>query len=253
MVQTHLRASSDDRARLVEDIKNGNSGDCYAAHMYLKREEYGLSENEAMFAGKFPCTVFISWSQISQSTLLPQLLSVVLPVSESLLKRYVFLLTLRFLSLYPSLFAQLIAALNVIEGGSDTTRATLNVFITAMAADPSFVNRARKDLDSVLGDAGRLPTFEDQEKLPIISACVKEVLRWMPLASTGMLPQESPTLPSTEFIFLPISFTTPSVHNPRHISISPASCIYSHNRHFLSYLQLSDVRRCKSPPPGRSI
>ena len=79
----------------------------------------------------------------------------------------------------------LTTALNVIEGGSDTTRATLNVFITAMAGDPSFLIRARKDLDAVLGDAGRLPTSEDQERLPIISACVKEVLRWMPLASTG--------------------------------------------------------------------
>jgi len=41
----------DSRARLVEDIKNGKSEDCFAAHLYQKREEYGLTENEAMFAG----------------------------------------------------------------------------------------------------------------------------------------------------------------------------------------------------------
>jgi hypothetical protein len=38
----------------VEDIKNGNSEDCFAAHLYQKREEYGLTENEAMFAGSSP-------------------------------------------------------------------------------------------------------------------------------------------------------------------------------------------------------
>ena len=110
-----------------------------------------------------------------------------LPYLTSILFLSPTLPSLSILFYLPSLI-HLTPALNVIEGGSDTTRATLNVFITAMAADPTFLTRVRKDLDSVLGDAGRLPTFEDQENLPIISACVKEVLRWMPLASTGMVP-----------------------------------------------------------------
>jgi len=38
----------------VEDIKMGKSEDCFAGHLYLKREEYGLTDNEAMFAGNLP-------------------------------------------------------------------------------------------------------------------------------------------------------------------------------------------------------
>ena len=77
------------------------------------------------------------------------------------------------------------AVLNAIEGGSDTTRATLNVFIAAMATDPEFLVRVRKELDAVC--AGRLPTFEDHAQLPLVTACVKEVLRWMPLVAAGVV------------------------------------------------------------------
>lgn len=73
-----------------------------------------------------------------------------------------------------------------------------------MAADPSFLPRARRDLDAVLGEVGRLPTFEDMERLLIISACVKEVLRWMPLVSTGAFPQIIPFILSLPSI---VSFT----------------------------------------------
>jgi cytochrome P450 len=112
--------------RLVEDLRRGEAKDCFAAHVYLNREEYGLSETEAMFA-----------------------------------------------------------VLNAIEGGSDTTRATLNVFVAAMATDPEFLVRVRKELDAVCGNAERLPTYEDQARLPLVTACVKEVLRWMPLVAAG--------------------------------------------------------------------
>src|SRR5579859_7790107 len=77
--------------------------------------------------------------------------------------------------------------LNAIEGGSDTTRATLNLLVAAMATHPDFVQRARKELDSVCGDAGRLPTFEDQAKLPLVTAVIKETLRWKPFVESGIL------------------------------------------------------------------
>ena len=83
------------------------------------------------------------------------------------------------------LFPVLISVLNTIEGGSDTTRATLNVFITAMATDSSFVERVRRQLDAVCGDAVRLPTLDDQDRLPLVTACVKETIRWLPLVAGG--------------------------------------------------------------------
>ena len=51
---------------------------------------------------------------------------------------------------------------------------------------PTFVTRVRKELDAVCGDAGRLPTFADQEQLPLITACVKEALRWQPFVESGL-------------------------------------------------------------------
>jgi cytochrome P450 len=76
--------------------------------------------------------------------------------------------------------------LNAVEGGSDTTRATLNVFVSALATDPEFLIRVRAQLDAVCGDARRLPRFDDQPHLPLVTACVKEILRWRPLVPAGI-------------------------------------------------------------------
>ena len=75
--------------------------------------------------------------------------------------------------------------LNAIEGGSDTTRATLNLFAAAMSFQPDFVARVRKELDAGCGDAGRLPTFEDQPRLLLVTASIKEVLRWKPFVESS--------------------------------------------------------------------
>jgi hypothetical protein len=125
------------RERLLEDLKDGKSQDCFAAHLFRNHAEFGLTDDETMFAGGS-----------AHTTTNP-------------------------------------IVLNAIEGGSDTTRATLNVFITAMATDSTFVERLRKQLDAVC--CGRLPTLEDEERLPLVTACVKETIRWMPLVASGVV------------------------------------------------------------------
>lgn len=85
------------------------------------------------------------------------------------------------------LYYDLYAVLNSIEGGSDTTRATLNIFAAAMATHPDFLVRVRKELDAVCGEAGRLPTFEDQDRCPLVAACIKETLRWKPFVESGLM------------------------------------------------------------------
>ncbi|EIN05557.1 cytochrome P450 [Punctularia strigosozonata HHB-11173 SS5] len=62
-------------------------------------------------------------------------------------------------------------------GGADTTISALNTFFLAMAMHPGVVKRAREELDSAVGTQ-RLPTFEDEEHLPYITAICKEVMRW---------------------------------------------------------------------------
>ena len=92
------------------------------------------------------------------------------------------------LCLQVMLFFDLIntSVLNAVDGGSDTTRATLNVFVSALATDPEFLIRVRAQLDAVCGDALRLPRFDDQPHLPLVTACVKEILRWRPLVPAGI-------------------------------------------------------------------
>lgn len=52
---------------------------------------------------------------------------------------------------------------------------------------PEVQTRARQELDRVVGH-DRLPTFGDREDLPYLSAVVKEVLRWKPVAPLGEPP-----------------------------------------------------------------
>jgi Cytochrome P450 len=75
---------------------------------------------------------------------------------------------------------------SVVEAGSDTTRGTLNVVLAAAVAQPDWVTRALKELDSVCGNAHRLPTFADMPQLPYIQAVAKEALRWRPLVDVGV-------------------------------------------------------------------
>src|SRR5579862_978707 len=67
----------------------------------------------------------------------------------------------------------------ILQAGSDTTRHQMNMIFVAMAMDPGdWIIKARKELDEVCGDAGRLPTFDDWNRLPYIHAIVKESMRW---------------------------------------------------------------------------
>jgi cytochrome P450 len=72
----------------------------------------------------------------------------------------------------------------VFGAGSDTTAATLNTFILGITCFPETLVAAQEELDRVIGTE-RLPTFEDEEKLPYIRAMVKETLRWRPVAVLG--------------------------------------------------------------------
>ena len=75
----------------------------------------------------------------------------------------------------------LTSAGTLLEAGSDTTRVSLGQMIAGAATYPDWMIRARKELDSVCGkNAERLPQWSDQEKLPYITAVVKESFRYPP-------------------------------------------------------------------------
>ncbi|KAJ7251340.1 cytochrome P450 [Mycena rebaudengoi] len=70
-------------------------------------------------------------------------------------------------------------------GGFDTTSAALGTFILAMLANPDVQKRAQEEIDAVVHE-GHLPSFDDEESLPYVSAIVKEVLRWKPVTPIGV-------------------------------------------------------------------
>ncbi|KAI0310504.1 CyP450 monooxygenase [Amylostereum chailletii] len=77
---------------------------------------------------------------------------------------------------------------NMYIAGADTTVSALQTFFLAMVLHPSAQKRAQAELDAVLGAAGRLPQFEDEDGLPYVGALVKEVLRWHPVLPLGIVP-----------------------------------------------------------------
>lgn len=73
-----------------------------------------------------------------------------------------------------------------IVGASDTIISALLTFFYLMATHPQVQETAQRQLDSVIG-VGRLPTFEDRASLPYIEAIYREVLRWRPPNTLGLI------------------------------------------------------------------
>ncbi|KAL0581499.1 hypothetical protein V5O48_000557 [Marasmius crinis-equi] len=73
----------------------------------------------------------------------------------------------------------------ILEAGSDTTTSAIISFFLFMLWHPEVMQKAREEIDRVVGP-DRLPTFEDEEKLPYIVAIVKEVIRCRPPTPLGI-------------------------------------------------------------------
>ncbi|KAF9449667.1 cytochrome P450 [Macrolepiota fuliginosa MF-IS2] len=77
------------------------------------------------------------------------------------------------------------AASQIYGAASETIVAATMTFILAMLTCPDVQRRAQQELDSVVG-SNRLPEFSDMPNLPYLSAIIKEVLRWNPIAPMGL-------------------------------------------------------------------
>ena len=53
-----------------------------------------------------------------------------------------------------------------------------------MLMNPDAQTKAQEEIDRVIG-TDRLPTFDDESKLPYVSALSKEVFRWQQVAPFG--------------------------------------------------------------------
>ncbi|KAL1873476.1 hypothetical protein VTK73DRAFT_924 [Phialemonium thermophilum] len=68
--------------------------------------------------------------------------------------------------------------------GALTIGSPIQSFLLAMCHYPQWLQRLQREIDTELG--GRCPEWEDREKLPLLRAVVKEVLRWRPPVPTGI-------------------------------------------------------------------
>ncbi|TFK64565.1 cytochrome P450 [Pluteus cervinus] len=69
--------------------------------------------------------------------------------------------------------------------GAESNVSALSCFALAMVIHPEAQKKAQEEIDSVIG-RGRLPDFNDRCALPYITAIIKEVLRWNPVAPLGL-------------------------------------------------------------------
>ncbi|KAG1794705.1 cytochrome P450 [Suillus variegatus] len=68
--------------------------------------------------------------------------------------------------------------------GSDTTASAITIMMMAAATHTDVQARVQEELDNVVGRT-RLPTFDDQEMLPQVTAFMLESLRWRPVSLGG--------------------------------------------------------------------
>ncbi|KAE9388472.1 cytochrome P450 [Gymnopus androsaceus JB14] len=71
------------------------------------------------------------------------------------------------------------------SAGSDTTAVTLTVIVLALVRNPEILQKGQAAMDAVVGP-DRLPTFDDEGKIPYVDALIMEALRWRPVAPLGM-------------------------------------------------------------------
>ncbi|KAG2099605.1 cytochrome P450 [Suillus discolor] len=72
----------------------------------------------------------------------------------------------------------------IFAAGSDTTASAITIMMMAAATHTDAQARVQEELDNVVGRT-RLPTFEDQEMLPQVTAFMLESLRWRPVTLGG--------------------------------------------------------------------
>ncbi|KAJ7679159.1 cytochrome P450 [Mycena polygramma] len=104
--------------------------------------------------------------------------------------------------------------------GVETSAGSIASFMLACAAfGPSFIPKAQKELDTVVGP-DRMPTFEDFDDLPFIQAIVNETLRWRPVAVLGGTPHASTEDFAYQGMFIPKGSTI--IANLWGIHLNPA-------------------------------
>ncbi|KAF5364723.1 hypothetical protein D9757_012497 [Collybiopsis confluens] len=76
-------------------------------------------------------------------------------------------------------------AATMYTGATDSIVSVLTTFILAMLANPEALKRAQAEIDSVV-QPGEFPQLSDQNRLPFVTAVLKETLRWQNVTPLGI-------------------------------------------------------------------
>lgn len=74
---------------------------------------------------------------------------------------------------------------NIVGGGLATMTSTTLSFILAMCVFPEVQKKAQAEIDSIVGDGYRVPSWEDESSMPYVAAVISEVFRWRPVTVLG--------------------------------------------------------------------
>jgi len=74
---------------------------------------------------------------------------------------------------------------DLVLAGIDTTANVLRWSLIALANNPSVQNRLRAEIDAAI-PRSRLPSLNDQSKLPFVDATILEILRWKTLVPLAL-------------------------------------------------------------------
>ncbi|KAG8859729.1 hypothetical protein FRB96_004303 [Tulasnella sp. 330] len=77
------------------------------------------------------------------------------------------------------------SAMSLFIAGSESTAGTLCTFVLAMLLYPEVQEKARAEIDRVVGE-GRLPTITSKDSTPYLNAVLLETLRWHPVLPIGV-------------------------------------------------------------------
>ncbi|KAF5335259.1 hypothetical protein D9758_016236 [Tetrapyrgos nigripes] len=73
----------------------------------------------------------------------------------------------------------------MVFAGTESAASSISTFLLAMVLHPEKQKKAQEAIDVAIGQE-RLPDFSDEGKIPYIEALSREVLRWRPVAPTGV-------------------------------------------------------------------
>jgi cytochrome P450 len=135
---------------------------------------------------------------------------------------------------------------SLFGAGSDTTASTLCTAFLALVTHPETLQAAHSELDAVVGSA-RSPIFDDEKNLPYLSALVKEVLRWRPVAVLGGTPHASTEDDRYEGYYIPAGTTV--LGNSWAINLNEE--YYPNPHHFdpARFLDTTLSEKSKAPTP----